>query len=219
MSSNKSTAMQGTSLWQKQPKANAELFALTYGALVGELVRDLESADEIQQQLDTMGHSIGIRCIEELLAKLMMEPNTSGGVSSSPNFVESAELVKLTFRMFLGVVAETAPVSDKPEAAYTCTFAENPLALFVELPAPDDAGAANSGPLTSGGNANANGNGGRLEYSQLLCGIMRGVLEMLQFDVTCRMTASTLFGDDTNTMLVELQQVLQQGAGEDYQEE
>jgi hypothetical protein len=60
---------------------------------------------------------------------------------------------------------------------------------------------------------------GRLEYSQLLCGIMRGVLEMLQFDVTCRMTASTLFGDDTNTMLVELQQVLQQGAGEDYQEE
>jgi hypothetical protein len=211
MSSNKTTAMQGTSLWQKQPKANAELFALTYGALVGELVRDLESADEIQQQLDTMGHSIGIRCIEELLAKLMMETNntgSNGGVSSSPNFVESAELVKLTFRMFLGVVAETAPVADKPEAAYTCTFVDNPLALFVELPAPED--GADSGPL-SGGN--------RLEYSQLLCGIMRGVLEMLQFDVTCRMTASTLFGDDTNTMLVELQQVLQQGAGEDYQEE
>ena len=199
--------MQGTSLWQKQPKANAELFALTYGALVSELVRDLESADEIQQQLDTMGHSIGIRCIEELLAKLMMENSTASSVSSSPNFVESAELVKLTFRMFLGVVAETAPVADKPEAAYTCTFAENPLALFVELPAADD---GDSGPL-SGGN--------RLEYSQLLCGIMRGVLEMLQFDVTCRMTASTLFGDDTNTMLVELQQVLQQGAGEDYQEE
>lgn len=206
MSSNKSTAMQGTSLWQKQPKANAELFALTYGALVGELVRDLESADEIQQQLDTMGHSIGIRCIEELLAKLMMENNSSNtnGVSSSPNFVESAELVKMTFRMFLGVVAETAPVVDKPASAYTCTFAENPLALFVELPAPED-----GGPLS----------GNRLEYSQLLCGIMRGVLEMLQFDVTCRMTASVLLGDDTNTMLVELQQVLQQGAGEDYQEE
>jgi hypothetical protein len=209
MSSNKSTAMRGTSLWQKQPKANAELFALTYGALVGELVRDLESADEIQQQLDTMGHSIGIRCIEELLAKLMMEQNSNngnGGVSSSPNFVESAELVKLTFRMFLGVVAESAPVSDKPEAAYTCTFADNPLALFVELPSAED------GPLSSS-------SGNRLEYSQLLCGLMRGVLEMLQFDVTCRMTASTLAGDDTNTMLVELQQVLQQGAGEDYQEE
>jgi hypothetical protein len=208
MSSNKSTAMQGTSLWQKQPKANAELFALTYGALVGELVRDLESADEIQQQLDTMGHSIGIRCIEELLAKLMMENNSNngnGGVSSSPNFVESAELVKLTFRMFLGVVAESAPVADKPEAAYTCTFAENPLALFVELPSAED------GFLSS--------SGGRLEYSQLLCGLIRGVLEMLQFDVTCRMTASGLAGDDTNTMLVELQQVLQQGAGEDYQEE
>jgi hypothetical protein len=212
MSSNKTTAMQGTSLWQKQPKANAELFALTYGALVSELVRDLESADEIQQQLDTMGHSIGIRCIEELLAKLMMENSTASSVSSSPNFVESAELVKLTFRMFLGVVAETAPVADKPEAAYTCTFADNPLALFVELPAPDD---GDSGPLSGTGT----GNGNRLEYSQLLCGIMRGVLEMLQFDVTCRMTASTLFGDDTNTMLVELQQVLQQGAGEDYQEE
>jgi hypothetical protein len=216
MSSNKTTAMQGTSLWQKQPKANAELFALTYGALVSELVRDLESADEIQQQLDTMGHSIGIRCIEELLAKLMMENSTASSVSSSPNFVESAELVKLTFRMFLGVVAETAPVADKPEAAYTCTFADNPLALFVELPAPDD---GDSGPLSGTGTGAGGSNGNRLEYSQLLCGIMRGVLEMLQFDVTCRMTASTLFGDDTNTMLVELQQVLQQGAGEDYQEE
>jgi hypothetical protein len=200
--------MQGTSLWQKQPKANAELFSLTYGALVGELVRDLETADEIQQQLDSMGHSIGIRCIEELLAKLMMENGAAASVSSSPNFVESADLVKLTFRMFLGVVAETAAVAvtDKPAAteataaaAYSVTFAENPLALFVELP--DD------GP-TAG-----------LEYSQLLCGLVRGVLEMLQFDVTCRMTCSVLAGDDTNTMLVELQQVLQQGAGEEYQEE
>jgi hypothetical protein len=38
---------------------------------------------------------------------------------------------------------------------------------------------------------------------------------MLHFDVTCHMTASVLAGDDTNTMLVELQQFLVQGAGED----
>jgi hypothetical protein len=189
----KSTAAQGAALWQKQPKANAELFALTYGALVGELVRDYETVQEIQQQLDTMGHSIGIRCIEELLAK--QDSPTAG----SPSFVESADMVQMAFRMFLGVTAETAAVPDKPEAAYTVTFADNPLSLFVELPT--------EGPLAD------------LEYSQLLCGLVRGVLEMLQFDVTAKMSSSTVAGHDTNIMLVELQQVLQQGAGDDYGEE
>jgi hypothetical protein len=60
---------QANALWAKQPKANAELFALSYGALVGELIRDVETTDKIQMELDRMGHSMGIRCIEEFLAK------------------------------------------------------------------------------------------------------------------------------------------------------
>lgn len=40
--SSKSQAAAGQALWAKMPKANAELFALTYGSLVTELVRDCE---------------------------------------------------------------------------------------------------------------------------------------------------------------------------------
>lgn len=199
MSNKSSTAMQGTALWQKQPKANAELFALTYGALVSELVRDLETPAEIQEQLDSMGHSIGVRCIEEYLAK--QDSMTAG----TPSFQESAATVQIVYRMFLGIVTETAAgaavstTEHNPDSVYSISFTDNPLALFVELPS--------TGPLVD------------LEYSQLLCGWMRGVLEMLQFDVVVTVEKSTLRGDDTNTLQVELKQVLQQGAGEDYQEE
>ena len=172
------------SLWQKQPKANAELFALTYGALVGELVRDLENHEAIQNELDKMGHSIGIRCIEEFLAKSETHCQT---------FAESADLIKMAFKMYLGVLPETM-VGEK---TFHLTFYENPLALFVELPEEYR----------------------DLEYNQLLVGMVRGMMEMLSFRVSCSMALSQLKGDETNEMSVVLEQVLQQGAGEDYQEE
>lgn len=184
--SGKSATVQGNALWTKQPKANAELFALTYGSLVGELIRDLETTEKIQEELDRMGHSMGIRCIEEFLAK-------SDQVKCQ-TFVESADLMKMALKMFLGVTAETVERSD---SAYNITLPENPLAIFVELP--EDRVD--------------------LEYSQLLCGLVRGMLEMLQFDVECRLVQSQLKGDDVNEMSVMLNQVLQDGAGEEYQEE
>ena len=184
--SGKSSAVQGNALWAKQPKANAELFALTYGSLVGELIRDLEKTEKIQEELDRMGHSMGIRCIEEFLAK-------SDKVKCQ-NFLESADLMKMALKMFLGITVDTVERSDH---AYNISLPENPLAIFVELP--EDRMD--------------------LEYSQLLCGLVRGMLEMLQFDVECRMVQSQLKGDDTNEISVRLNQILQDGAGEEYQEE
>jgi hypothetical protein len=48
---------------------SGELFTLTYGALVAELVRDLESPTEVNKQLDRMGYNIGLRLADDLLAK------------------------------------------------------------------------------------------------------------------------------------------------------
>ena len=48
---------------------NAELFALTYGALVVQLVQDYEDYAEVNKQLEKMGYNIGTRLIEEFLAK------------------------------------------------------------------------------------------------------------------------------------------------------
>lgn len=186
----KSFAAQANTLWQKQPKANAELFALTYGALVGELIRDLESTDQVKEELDRMGHSIGIRCVEEFLAK-------SDAVRCQ-TFVETADMLRVLVRMFLGVSAEMSVASSSKDAtSYSIILQENPLSIFVELPE----------------------NMRDLEYSQLLCGLFRGALEMLQYDVNCRAVHSQLKGDDINEISVELNHFIQDGAGDDYQDE
>jgi hypothetical protein len=48
---------------------NAELFTLTYGALVVQLIQDYEDYEEVNKQLDKMGYNIGTRLIEDFLAK------------------------------------------------------------------------------------------------------------------------------------------------------
>lgn len=215
--SSSTTAAQANLLWQKQPKANAELFALTYGALVGELVRDLETSELITEELDRMGHSMGIRCIEEFLAK--------SEATKCASFAQTADLLKTALRMFLGIVVDTRMTTDKPTATtasssspaenknnpdattstnnnnnkpfYSIVFQDNPLTIFVELPETM----------------------ADLPYNQLLAGMCRGMLELLQYDCQCHIAKSMVNGDDTNEIVVTLQQVLQEGAGEEYQEE
>lgn len=44
----------GEELWKRTPKINGELFALTYGAMVVQLVRDYEDYSEVNVQLEKM---------------------------------------------------------------------------------------------------------------------------------------------------------------------
>ncbi|GAX14162.1 hypothetical protein FisN_20Hh219 [Fistulifera solaris] len=179
---------QANALWQKQPKANAEFFALTYGALVAELVRDLEQTTEIQAELDRMGHSIGIRFIEEVLAK-------APELKVSQQFMETVDVVKVAMKLFLGVTVEIVTSADDQ---YIVKMNENPLMVFVELPEDRQ----------------------DLQYSQLLAGMLRGMLEMLQFDCDVSISSSTTTGNkEIHELKVVLKQVLQGGAGEEYQEE
>lgn len=48
---------------------NAELFTLTYGALVTRLLNDYENVDDVNKQLEKMGYNIGVRLIEDFLAR------------------------------------------------------------------------------------------------------------------------------------------------------
>lgn len=48
---------------------NAELFAMTYGALVVQLIQDYEDYAEVNKQLEKMGYNIGTRLIEDFLAR------------------------------------------------------------------------------------------------------------------------------------------------------
>jgi hypothetical protein len=181
--------MQANLLWQKQPKANAELFALTYGALVSELLRDLEKPNMVQEELEKMGVSMGLRAMEEFLAK-----NTA--VPTHRVFGEATvEAIVVALKMFLGMGCEAQ--WKEQGKSFVIQFSDNPFTIFVEPPEEflD------------------------LEYNQLLAGMCKGMLEVLQLDCSAAVTQSILKGDDQYELTIELNQVLQEGAGDDYGEE
>lgn len=91
-----------------------------------------------------MGYNIGVRLIDEFLAK--------SGVQNCSNFKETADVIsKVAFKMFLGISPEVT-AWNKDNTAFSLLFTDNPLIDFVELP-----------PQYS-----------NLQYCNILCGIVKG---------------------------------------------
>lgn len=68
-------------------KVNAELVTLTYGTIVAQLCKDFEDDyPEVNRQLDKMGYNIGLRLIEDYLAK-------SNTMKRCSNFRETADMI------------------------------------------------------------------------------------------------------------------------------
>ena len=164
----------GELAFQKTDKINGEVFSLMYGSLVAQFVKDLDSAELINSKLEKIGYNIGIRLIDEFLAK--------SGVSRCENFRETAEVIACVgFKMFLGITAETKEWN-ADETCCKLVFSENPLNDFVELP-----------PCYSSS----------LNYSNVICGVIRGALEQLQIQVVCNFTKDVLKGDAENEIFLQ----------------
>jgi len=163
----KNPELAGQAAWNATEKVNSELFTLTYGAIVRQVLHDYEDCvEEVNKKLDSMGYSIGCRLIEDFLAKT----NTQ----RCGDFRDTAEVVaKVGLRMFLGV---GAAVTNWNEAGTECVLVleSNPLAEFVELPEQYR----------------------DLSYCQMLCGVVRGALEMVSMKVSCEFCKDALRGDD-----------------------
>ena len=152
-----------------------------YGSLVSQFVKDLDNVDQINTKLEKIGYNIGIRLVDEFLAK--------SGVSRCDSFRDTAEVIACVgFKMFLGITAETKNWNSD-ESACTLSFGENPLSDFVELP-----------PCYSSS----------LSYGNLICGVIRGALEQLQMQVVCHFEKDILRGDNTNEIYLELKGRLQE---------
>ena len=202
------------------PKANTELFALTYGSLITELIKDYDNdIEEINKQLDRIGYSIGVRCIDELLSKCEVNSIDIGPCSS---FQNTAEVVaKIGFRCFLGMTCDVTNVTDK---SFSLFLYENPLSIFVELPESggeldNDDDGDEFGATASGNDGKKKPDWSKLKYSNVYCGVIRGALEQVNMKVSCNFTRDFLRGDDVNEIKVELKEMLADGAGEDYQDE
>jgi hypothetical protein len=151
--------------------------------------------------------------VDEFLAK--------ASISQCSSFAETADVIsKVGFKMFLGVNVEARPPGYPPHPAYSTSalpmlynafvsftsgsspaqvagasesefrlqMSENPLAEFVELPEEY----------------------AKLEYSGMLCGVLRGALEMVQMRVECTLTKDVLWGDDVTEIHVVLKERLQE---------
>ncbi|KYO18881.1 hypothetical protein Y1Q_0018866 [Alligator mississippiensis] len=80
-----------------------ELFVLTYGALVAQLCKDYEKDEDVNKYLDRMGYGIGIRLIEDFLAR--------SAVRKCHSYSEIADMIAQTVGRTL------AEVPDKPHVA------------------------------------------------------------------------------------------------------
>jgi len=153
-------------------KVSGELFTLTYGALVSQLVKDYENDEDVNRQLERMGYNIGIRLIEDFLAR--------SNVGRCHDFRETADVVaKHGFKTFLGIAPQVTNWNSTGDE-FSLIFESNPLAEFVELPE---------------GRSN-------LWYSSILAGVIKGSLEMVQMEVEAGFVQDVLRGDSITEMRV-----------------
>lgn len=152
--------------------------------MVAQLCRDLKrDYNEVNQQLDKMGYNIGIRLIEEFLAKT--------GAQRCGTLRETADMIsRIGFRMFLNI--SPAVENFAPDGkSFSLVFSENPLAEFVELPVTTDPRVQKE-----------------LWYSQVYCGVLRGALQMVQLDTEVYFLKDVLRGDEKTEIRVKLNRIL-----------
>ena len=195
MNSQAKLQKQGENIFAKSTKLQSELLTLTYGAFVSKLIKENQhNIDEVNQKLEKMGYNIGTRIIDEFFAK------SAPGRGVCRSFRETVEVIaKEAFVMFLGVSCEVNAVphsnsEDKVLEQYSIILRENPLADFVVLP-----------PQYQDS----------LWYSNLLCGVIRGALDMLNMKVNCFFVHDVLKGSAQTEIRLQLREIVKDKYEED----
>ncbi|XP_004178249.2 TRAPP complex core subunit BET3 TBLA_0A09450, partial [Henningerozyma blattae CBS 6284] len=178
----------GEEIWKnKTQKVNAEIFTLTYGSIVTQLVDELnDDYHLVNKQLYEMGYNIGIRLIEDFLARTALP--------RCEDMLKCSEVIsKCAFKIFLDIVPKVSSWSNDKKS-FSLIIEDNPLSQFVEIPRNKDSNGAT--------------NKEELWYSNILCGIIKGALEMVQLDVECWFVSDEVKGDSQTEIRIKLNKVL-----------
>ncbi|KAK5781302.1 TRAPP complex core subunit BET3 PWA37_004735 [Arxiozyma heterogenica] len=171
----------GDDIWKnKIEKVNAELFIMTYGVIVQQLCQDFNNDYmKINENLFSMGYNIGVRLIEDFLARTALP--------RCPNMIMTSEVItKVAFKVFLNITPVVDNWSSNKDT-FSLILVENPLAEFVDLP--HDAKK-------------------QLWYSNIICGVLKGALEMVQLDCDIGFVSDVLRGDASTEIRVKLNKIL-----------
>lgn len=177
----KSLKITADEIWKnKVEKVNSELFNLTYGSIVSQLCIDYNrDFNKVNEQLYSMGYNIGVRLIEDFLARTALP--------RCENMLRTSEVVsKCAFKIFLNITPNVTNWSQSQDA-FSLILDENPLSDFVELPM--DAMK-------------------KLWYSNILCGVLKGALEMVQLDCDVWFVSDILRGDAQTELRIKLNKIL-----------
>nr|XP_034492593.1 trafficking protein particle complex subunit 3-like protein isoform X1 [Marmota flaviventris] len=155
-------------------KINKDLFVLTYGALVAQLCKDYEKDEDVNKYLDKIvfpsfihrGYGIGTRLIEDFLARSC--------VRRCHSYSEITDIIaQVAFKMYLGITPSVT-CNNASRNEFSLILDKNPLAEFVE-------------ELPAGRSS--------LCYCNLLCGVIRGALEMVHLSADVSFLQDRLKGD------------------------
>ncbi|XP_070295264.1 trafficking protein particle complex subunit 3 [Salvelinus sp. IW2-2015] len=183
-------------------KMNSELFTLTYGALVTQLCKDYENDEEVNKQLDKMGYNIGVRLIEDFLAR--------SSIGRCQDFRETADVIaKVTGTSLSQSEHDHGTLPEKrgkgEERGGRKDEERNRQGKRKGQGEREREEGEGGGERELGKRLREGGLRGALEmvrrgrvcvYSNLLCGVLRGALEMVQMAVDVKFAQDTLRGDN-----------------------
>lgn len=145
------------------------------------MIQDYQDVQAVNQEMEKMGYNIGVRLIDEFLAK--------SAIPSCNHFRDTADVIaKVALKMFLGITADVTQWSDDGHSCSLIISSELPFIDFVELPVQYHS----------------------LVYCNMLCGIIRGALEMVQLRVECQMIKDVLKGDEYHEIRLTLKEIMQE---------
>lgn len=173
----------GEKAYESMTKVSAELFALTYGSLMTQILADQNcDIEATNQKLEQIGFSMGSRMVDEYFAR---SPD-----GTCKKFSQTGDMIAcVACPMFFGLPATCTHITDAASPTYCLSLGDPfsaPHTLYQDLP---DHLLGNRLP---GAPADAPP---PLSPSRLLAGMVRGALEMIFFRATVTVEKEGVWGD------------------------